>query len=416
MANETNGNGFFPMFRDVPATGVIWVMGQARLAGYAQDNSDWCNFGQGAPETGPLPDAPERINQINIPHDDVHEYGPVAGVWEVREAVAALYNQRYRVGKMPYTGKNVALCAGGRVALSRFFAILGDVNVGHVLPDYTAYDEGMNAWGTFSPSPIIGGHQTHRFDGQRFRSEVLERGLSAFVLSNPNNPTGKVLSGPTLHDWVRQAADLECALGMDEFYSHYIFEGPQRTVSAAEYVDDVNRDPVVVIDGITKNWRYPGWRLAWTIAPEAVIERLANAGSFLDGGAPHPMQLAALPLLDRTHADAEARAIQVAFAEKRDAMVRGLRKLGLRLDAPKGSFYCWADTSPLPPGWNSGMGFFQKALAAKVICVPGQFFDINPGKRRPNRGPLKDWVRISFGPEMSKLQQGLAQLEEAMGR
>lgn len=31
-------------------------------------------------------------------------------------------------------------------------------------------------------------------------------------------------------------------------------------VSAARYVDDVDADPVVLFDGLTKNWRYPGWR------------------------------------------------------------------------------------------------------------------------------------------------------------
>jgi hypothetical protein len=35
-------------------------------------------------------------------------------------------------------------------------------------------------------------------------------------------------------------------------------------------------------------------------------------------------------------------------------MVDGLRGLGLRLERPKGSFYCWACVEALPPGWNTG--------------------------------------------------------------
>jgi hypothetical protein len=27
--------------------------------------------------------------------------------------------------------------------------------------------------------------------------------------------------------------------------------------SVARYVEDVNEDPVVLLDGLTKNWRYP---------------------------------------------------------------------------------------------------------------------------------------------------------------
>ena len=34
---------------------------------------------------------------------------------------------------------------------------------------------------------------------------------------------------------------------------------------------------------------------------------------------------------------------------------------------------------------NDGMGFFKAALEKKVIVVPGEFFDVNPGKRRAGR-------------------------------
>ena len=69
-------------------------------------------------------------------------------------------------------------------------------------------------------------------------------------------------------------------------------------VSAARYVEDVDRDPVVLFDGLTKNWRYPGWRVTWTVGPRQVIEAVASAGSFLDGGGSKPLQRAAIPLLD----------------------------------------------------------------------------------------------------------------------
>lgn len=406
----------FSMLRLVPPTGVIWVMHQATQAGYNSDKPDWVNFGQGAPETGSLPDAPARIQSITIPGDGCHEYGPVAGIQELRQAVADLYNARYRGGdKKPYRAENVAISGGGRIALTRLYAILGNVHVGHVLPDYTAYEEGMGTFGTFSPTALIGGHREHRFDAARFRQEVLERDLSALLLSNPSNPTGKLLSGEHLRGWVEQARDLDCLFVPDEFYAHYVYEGPGPTVSAAEFVDDPDKDPVVVIDGITKNWRYPGWRISWTLGPREVIKRLISAGSFIDGGAAHPLQLAVLPLLNPELANAEARAIQAVFREKRDVMVDGLRRLGVRLERPKGSFYCWGDISVLPDGWNTGMGFFEKALESRVITVPGKFFDVDPGHRRPNRpGRLEDWIRFSFGPPIEKLRQGLEQLERAM--
>src|SRR3954462_6752564 len=101
-------------FRPVPRTGVIYVTAEAQRAGFKPEDPAWCNLGQGQPETGPLPGAPERITKISI--ENLHqEYAPVAGLWEVREAVAGLYNDLFRRG-MPskYSAENVAVCGGGR--------------------------------------------------------------------------------------------------------------------------------------------------------------------------------------------------------------------------------------------------------------------------------------------------------------
>ena len=57
------------------------------------------------------------------------------------------------------------------------------------------------------------------------------------------------------------------------------------------------------------------------------------------------------------------------------------------------------------------MGFFRKALAAKVITVPGDFFDVNPGNRRALRGSrFGAHVRFSFGPAQAVIRTGLERL------
>ncbi len=128
-----------PGFREVPRTGVIYVMTEAKKRGYTPGSRDWANLGQGAPETGPLFGGPERQKRVQLLAED-HEYSPVDGLPELRDAVAALYNERYRQGKQSqYSRENVAIVAGGRLALSRVVSTLGPTNVGHFLPDYTAY-------------------------------------------------------------------------------------------------------------------------------------------------------------------------------------------------------------------------------------------------------------------------------------
>jgi hypothetical protein len=108
--------------------------------------------------------------------------------------------------------------------------------------------------------------------------------------------------------------------------------------SAARYVENVERDPVVIFDGLTKNWRYPGWRVTWTVGPREVIDAVASAGSFLDGGGSKPMQRAAVELLSVDHAARETAAIQRAFAKKRQLMLEGLRRLGVGVDVPHAGY------------------------------------------------------------------------------
>src|SRR3954464_15736521 len=106
-------------FRTVPRTGVIYVTTEATKLGFSPRSPDWCNLGQGQPETGELPGSPKRIQQIAIDVDD-QEYAPVAGLWELREQIAGLYNRLYRKGhKSQYSAENVAVSGGGRAALTR---------------------------------------------------------------------------------------------------------------------------------------------------------------------------------------------------------------------------------------------------------------------------------------------------------
>jgi N-succinyldiaminopimelate aminotransferase len=404
-------------FRAVPRTGVIFVTTEATRLGFSPKDPDWCNLGQGQPETDALPGAPTRIRQIAIDVDD-QEYAPVAGLMELRVAIAELYNRLYRQGRASrYGPENVAVSGGGRTALTRAAAALGHVNLGHFLPDYTAYEELLDIFKAFTPIPILlEGERGYAFSPEDLRKEILGRGLSALLLSNPCNPTGKMVQGEELERWVATCRELDCALLVDEFYSHYLWSTPPGRLpveSAARYVDDVNRDPVVIFDGLTKNWRYPGWRVTWTVGPRHVIDAVASAGSFLDGGGNKPAQRAAIPLLDEAHVIAETTAINAAFRAKRDRLLSGLMKLGVRVDrVPEGTFYVWGNVAHLPPPLNDGMGFFRAALARKVITVPGEFFDVNPGKRRAARGSrFRQYVRFSFGPAMPTLETALARLE-----
>ncbi len=57
------------------------------------------------------------------------------------------------------------------------------------------------------------------------------------------------------------------------------------------------------------------------------------------------------------------------------------------------------------------MGFFRAALEHKVITVPGEFFDVNPGKRRAR-------PRLALPPATcaSRSARSADVIERALGR
>ena len=62
------------------STGVIYCSDRAMANGFSYSSShEWSNLGQGAPEVGPIPGAPERPSTISMPTDSL-EYAPTVGV------------------------------------------------------------------------------------------------------------------------------------------------------------------------------------------------------------------------------------------------------------------------------------------------------------------------------------------------
>ena len=406
-------------FREVPFMGVIWVVHEASKLGFVNGHPDWCNLGQGQPEVGEMAGAPPRLASIELRPED-HAYGPLGGTPELREAIAAHYNRLFRKGRRSqYTAANVCVAQGGRLALTRIFAALGEGQVGYQLPDYTAYED-MFALQLARVQPVA--IRARAEDGfqlpvARIEREIDEQGLAAFLVSNPCNPTGNVIQGEELARLVELARTRGTTLILDEFYSHFIYTSEGRPgagpVSAAAYVEDIEKEPVLVVDGLTKSFRYPGWRVGWTLGPAPLMETLARAASSIDGGPSRLAQRAALAVLEPARADQETRALREVFAAKRNLLVERLERVGVRFARrPESTFYAWGSLENLPAPLNDAMAFFRAALQKKVLTVPGEFFDVNPGKRRRSGSPYRQWMRFSFGPPLDNLRLGLDRLEE----
>jgi aspartate/methionine/tyrosine aminotransferase len=404
---------------DQTSTGVIWTTEQAAEKGYVPDDPAWCNLGQGAPEVGNIPGCFEKPQTIDVA-ESTREYGNTAGIKELREAVANLYNDHYRKGfDSQYTWENVCIVPGGRAGLIRIASILRDCYLSFFFPDYTAYSEMLALFKNFAPIPVpLDDSDNYEVHLDIIKNE-LNRGVTALLTSNPRNPTGQALRGADLQR-LQDMCRGHCLLIMDEFYKRYNYADgcDGSSVSSAGNIIDVDADPVLILDGLTKAFRLPGWRICWILGPKQYIRALASAGSYLDGGSNVPFQKAAVPMLEPNLVRKEMAALQKHFIMKRDYCIDRLEKMGFKFKVkPNSTFYIWLDLSHLPGKIKTALGFFQECLKEKVIVVPGIFFDLNPLARRElHDSPMFHFVRLSYGPDMEMLKQGMDGIQRVVDK
>lgn len=395
-------------FRQFDKAGIIYVMEEAAKSGFTYDNPDWCNLGQGAAEAGELIGAGERILDIKT-NEVTQGYAPVAGRRKLRENVAQVYNSLFRKDlNSQYSFHNITISGGGRVALSRVMASLGDIKIGYLVPDYSSY-EGLFKSFSLDACPIfLSEEDNFKIDVELIKEEIKKQKLQAILFSNPANPTGNFISGEDLAELIKFARENEILLIIDEFYFNFVYSDKE-FISAAEYIEDIETDPVMIISGISKSWRYSGFRIAWTLSSREVASNLSSVGSFLDGGANNPLQVAVEKIVNEDFLRKETKAIQATFRAKRDFMIESLEKLGLEMKSEAGgAFYLWLALDKLPEAIKNSDNFFRACLEEKVIVVPGEFFDLEKEER------FKNMIRISYGPNIDELRRGIENIKKVL--
>lgn len=420
MLNQENP---FPMVRYVPYMGVIWTIHEASKLGFYNGAPDWCNIGQGQPEVGELTDAPERINSVQMEGLKDLAYCPVGGTLEVRDAVADWVNRTYRKGMKPYAAENISFANGGRLALTRLFSIFKDGSrIAYKNPDYTAYEDYLYPLRHSCELIELRAKEENGFmiPDEEFFHFICQNRPDAYIFSNPCNPTGQVVREESLSEYVNVVKRQKCLLCCDEFYSTYAYDRnglpSQKPVSILPFIEDIDRDPILVFDGLTKGFRYPGWRAAWGVGPKYLIEMMNRAASAVDGGPSTIVQRAVMEELQRDHAEAELWATRKEFAFKRAMMIEGLEALGIKVpkEKPLGTFYVWASLENLPGKLSDAEFFFHECLKKKVITVPGHFFDVRPFRVRKTIEPYRHWMRFSYGPDRETVKTALERMAQVI--
>ncbi len=235
------------------------------------------------------------------------------------------------------------------------------------------------------PEEIISLHRQHRI-------------RMIFVNPNYQNPTGTVLMESRRARLLEIATDYGIPIVEDDPFSLTSFDGhPPKPLKALD-----STGTVLYIGSLSKI-AASGLRIGWMVAPQTVVNRLADARQQMDFGLSVIPQWIAAQFLESDHFEKHISSLRQALLRKRDLLVDAIRQYlsdDLDFTSPQGGLNLWCKIRK-----NAGdYPLLEEGIHRGVVFVPGSVFGSEPG-----------YVRFSFArPDHQEIAPGIQKFAEAL--
>lgn len=365
------------------------------------------SFGGGfpAPDVFPVEEFKRAcIHVLENKGPEVLQYGSTDGYVPLRQMVS-----RYSIRSgMNIDISNILITSGSQQALDllgKIFINRGD----RILVESPTYLGALQAWNAYGAEYI-----SVPVDEHGMRTDLLEEALRTgpkfiYVLPNFQNPTGTTLPLERRMKIIELADRYGVPIIEDDPYGQLRYEGED--IPSVEILDSRAREQngtytgnVIYLSTFSKILA-PGLRLAWVVAPDTVIRKLALAKQGTDLNTSTFNQIVAHEVGQHGFIDRHVEVMKRVYVERRNAMLDSLEEHmpeGVTWTRPEGGLFLWAT---LPKNMNT-TEMLPQTIDENVAYVPGEFF-------HPD-GSGKNTLRLNFSfccPE--KINEGIARLGKA---
>ncbi|MFK5977975.1 MAG: pyridoxal phosphate-dependent aminotransferase [Rhizobiaceae bacterium] len=369
----------------------------ARANHLADSGMDVINLGIGQPDFK----TPEHIVEAAIKalRDGHHGYTPANGILPLREAVT---RRTLTTTGVEISPENVMIVPGGKVTMFLAILMFGEPGKEILYPDpgFPIYRSMIEYTGA-TPVPIpMREENDFAFSGEETLSLINEN-TSLIILNSPANPTGGVTPRADIEVLV---AGLEkwpdAAIMSDEIYEVMTYDGAEH-VSMLEF--EQLRDRLIILNGWSKTWAMTGWRLGWSIWPEALYDKArklaVNAWSCVNA----PAQYAGIAAIDGPQ-DAVVEMME-AFDFRRKLVVDRMNAIeGISCRTPKGAFYAFPNIKDT--GWKA------KALASELLEKKGVATIGGPDFGILGEG----YIRLSYANSAENIEKAIERISDFLAK
>ena len=290
----------------------------------------------GQPDSGPTEDVLAAL----VEGGKLHKYGPVQGDAELREVLPAVLNQEVGV---KYDPQDIAITIGAKGAIDILMRVLlnpGD-GVGVMSPFWVTYPESVKL--AHGIPCFLESTAGLRPDTGRLSGELRSKNIRALLYSSPCNPSGVVYTMNELQAIAGIVKEQDIWVISDEIYRNFIFDG--RTPASILQVEGM-RDNTILVDGPSKRFGIPGWRLGVVAGPGEVIKAVTKLQGHTSSGASRPVQHAVCVAYTSQEARRASEEMTRRYQRNRDCFVKGLNEIdGFSCARPEGAFYAFPNAA-----------------------------------------------------------------------
>lgn len=319
-------------------------------------------------------------------------YTSNAGLKELKEEIVKYQKRHYGLS---YNSKDeVLVTIGGSEAIDGALRAMLDDGDEVLLPQpsYVSYEPCITLANGVPVIVELSEKNDFKLTKEDLVSKITDK-TKILIMPFPNNPTGAVMTREDLEEIVPIIIEHDLYVISDEIYSELTYSGEHVSIASMPGM----QERTIVINGFSKAFAMTGWRLGYACGPKVIIEQMLKIHQFAIMCAPTVSQYAAVEAL--RHGDEDVERMRTAYNQRRNYLVKALRKMGLSCFEPFGAFYIFPCIKEF--GMTSEEFATRLLQEEKVAVVPGTAFgDCGEG-----------FLRISYAYSIEDLKLALERLE-----